>query len=104
MKENNDNLLYIFNKDKIGGEVFESIACKIFELICNISLNRNIKVKSYGHKNPDKINKFFNLEGQDKINTFQVDLYIPILSGKELNQIYQKFPNNFFFLSRIRKI
>ena len=97
VKENNDNLLYIFNREKIGGETFEFTTCKIFELICNISLNRNIKVKNYGHKNPDKINNFFNLEGQNKINTFQIDLYIPILSGKELNQIYQKFPNNFFF-------
>ena len=46
VKENNDDLLYIFNKEKIGGESSESIANKTFELICNISLNRNIKVEN----------------------------------------------------------
>ena len=101
IKENNDNLLGILNKDKLGGETFEMIALKTFELMAVISLNRNITVKNYKHKNQNKINSFFKLEGKDKINDFQIDLYIKKLKGKELKKIYEKFPKNFFFFENL---
>ena len=101
IKENNDNLLGILNKDKLGGETFEMIALKTFELMAVISLNRNITVKNYNHKNQNKINSFFKLEGKDKINDFQIDLYIKKLKGKELKKIYEKFQKNFFFFENL---
>ena len=102
IKENNDNLLLEFNKEKIGGEKFESIANKTFELMCNISLNRDIKVKTFTHKNPDKINSFFNLNDENQINVFQIDTYIPKISGKEIKKIYERFPNNFLFFEELK--
>ena len=102
IKENNDNLLLEFNKEKIGGEKFESIANKTFELMCNISLNRDIKVKTFTHKNPDKINSFFNINDENQINVFQIDTYIPKISGKEINKIYGRFPNNFLFFEELK--
>ena len=101
-KENNDNLLLEFNKEKIGGEVYEVIANKTFELMCNISLNRDIKIKNFTHKNPDKINSFFNLDDENKINTFQIDSYLSKISGKELNKIHERFPNNFIFFEELK--
>ena len=101
VKENNDDLLYIFHKEKIGGESYESIANKTFELICNISLNRNIKVENYNHKNSDKINSFFKLDKERKINEFQIDSYISNITGKKLFKIHEKFKNNFFFFENL---
>ena len=100
-KDINDNIFNIINKEKIGGENFEIIANKTFELMCNIVLNRNIIVKNYKSKNPDKINSFFKLEGKNKINTFQIDLYIQKLNGKELNKIYNKYPKNFLWFENL---
>ena len=102
IKENNDNLLLEFNKEKIGGEKFESIANKTLELMCNISLNRDIKAKSFTHKNLDKINSFFNLNDENQINVFQIDTYIPKISGREINKIYGRFPNNFLFFEELK--
>ena len=102
IKENNDNLLLEFNKEKIGGEKFESIANKTFELMCNISLNRDIKVTTLNDKNPDKINSFFNLNDENQINVFQIDTYIPKISGKEIKKIYERFPNNFLFFEELK--
>ena len=42
------------------------------------------------------INSFFKLEKEKLINDFQIDLYLAKITGKELNKIHQKFPNNFF--------
>ena len=98
IKENNDNVLYMLNKEKIDGDNYESYANKTFELICNISLNRNIKVQNYNHKNPYKINSFFELHKEKKIDDFKIDSYIARISGKELTKIHQKFPHNFFSL------
>jgi len=81
----------------LGGENYESIANKTFELMINISLNRYIKVSNYSHKSPDKINSFFHIDDDKKINVFQIDTYIQKISGKELNKVHTKFPNNFFF-------
>ena len=75
---------------------------KTFELMCNISLNRDIKVKTFTHKNPDKINSFFNLDGENQINVFQIDTYIPKIAGKEINKIYARFPNNFLFFEELK--
>lgn len=101
-KENNDNLLLEFNKEKIGGEEYEAIINRTFELMCNISLNRDIKIKTCTHKNPDKINLFFNLDEKNKINTFQIDTYLSKISGKELNKIHERFPNNFIFFEELK--
>ena len=100
-KEINDNIFNIINKEKIGGKNFKIIANQTFELMCNIVLNRNITVKNYKSKNPDKINSFFKLEGKNKINTFQIDLYIQKLNGKELNKIYNKYPKNFLWFENL---
>ena len=97
IKENNDNLLLEFNKEKIGGEQYEANANKTIELMCNISLNRDIKIKTFTHKNPDKINSFFNLNEENQINVFQIDTYISKISGKEIKKIHKRFPNNFLF-------
>ena len=70
--------------------------------MCNISLNRDIKIKNFTHKNPDKINSFFNLDDENKINTFQIDSYLPKISGKELNKIHERFPNNFIFFEELK--
>ena len=70
--------------------------------MCNISLNRDIKIKTFTHKNPDKINSFFNLDDEKKINTFQIDTYLAKISGKELNKIHERFPNNFIFFEELK--
>ena len=69
--------------------------------MCNISINRNIEVKNYIIKKAKKINTFFNLNKENKIKEFQIDSYISKLTGKELKQIKEKFPNNFFFFENL---
>ena len=101
IRENNDNLLNIFQREKLEGTTYESIANKTFELICNNSINRNIEVKNYIIKKAKKINTFFNLNKENKIKEFQIDSYISKLTGKELKQIKEKFPNNFFFFENL---
>ena len=96
-KENNDNLLHILNREKLGGYNYESMAIKNFELICNLSINREIWVSNLKLQNSNNINKFFNLKGEIAINDFQIDAYIPCILGKELEKIRNKFKNNFFF-------
>ena len=96
-KENNDKFLEYLNSEKLGGENYESIAIKIFELICNIAIEKIIYVSNANHKNSKKINKFFKLESTKAIDNFQIDAYIPSLTGKELNLIFKKFEKNFFF-------
>ena len=100
-KENNDNLLNVFHREKLEGETYESIANKTLELMCNISLNRNIEVKNYMAKNAKKINIFFNLKGENKIKDFQIDSYVSKITGKELKKIKEKFPNHFFFFENL---
>ena len=102
VKENNDNLLKVFHREKLEGDTYESIANKTFELMCNISLDRNIDVKNFINKKPKKINLFFNLKGDKKIKDFQIDSYISKITGKELNKIKEKFPNNFFFFENLK--
>lgn len=101
VRENNDNLLNVFQREKLEGETYESIANKTLELMCNISLNRNIEVKNYMAKNAKKINIFFNLKGENKIKDFQIDSYISKITGKELKKIKEKFPNHFFFFENL---
>jgi len=91
-KENNDKFL-----EYLCGENYESIAIKIFELICNITIEKIVYVSNASHKNSKKINKFFKLENTKAIDDFQIDAYIPSLTGKELNLIFKKFEKNFFF-------
>ena len=95
-KENNDKFLEYLNSEKLGGENYESIAIKIFELICNIAIEKIVYVSNVKHKNNKKINKFFKLESTKEIDDFQIDAYIPSLTGKELNLIFKKFEKNFF--------
>ena len=90
-KENNDNFLGFLNSEKIGGEIYESIAIKNFEIICNIALDKIINVENFIHKDSHKINKFFQLENEKKIDNFQIDAYIRSLTGEELNIIFNKF-------------
>ena len=52
---------------------------KTFELICNISLNRNIKIKSFKHGGSEKINSFFHLDEK-----------IKLIFSKQIH-IFQKF-------------
>ena len=101
VRENNDNLLKEFHREKIEGVTYESIANKTFELMCNLSLNRNIEVKNYISKRAKNINIFFNLKGDKKIRDFQIDSYVSKITGKELNKIRDKFPNNFFFFENL---
>ena len=101
VRENNENLLNEFHREKIEGTTFESIANKTFELMCNISLNRNIEVKNYIDKSPKRINDFFNLQGENKIKHFQIDSHISKLRGKELKKIKDKFKDNFFFFENL---
>ena len=98
VRENNENLLNEFYREKLEGTTYESIANKTFELMCNISLNRNIEVKNYIDKSPKRINDFFNLQGENKIKHFQIDSHISKLTGKELTKIKDKFKDNFFSL------
>lgn len=99
VRENYDNLLNVFNGEKLEGETYESIANKTFELMCNISLNRNIEVKNYIVKKAKKMNIFFNLKNEKKIKDFQIDSYLSDFSGEEL----KKYKINFriFFFSKI---
>ena len=87
VRENNENLLNEFHREKIEGTTFESIANKTFELMCNISLNRNIEVKNYINKSAKRINDFFSLRGENKIKPFQIDSHISKSTGKELKKI-----------------
>ena len=96
-KENNDNFLGFLNSEKIGGENYESIAIKNFEIICNIALDKIINVENFIHKDSYKINKYFQLENEKKIDNFQIDAYIRSLTGEELKIIFNKYEKNFFF-------
>ena len=102
VRENNENLLNEFHREKIEGTTFESIANKTFELMCNISLNRNIEVKNYINKSAKRINDFFSLRGENKIKPFQIDSHISKLTGKELKKIKEKFKDNFFFFEDLQ--
>ena len=70
IKENNDNLLNDFHREKLEGTTYESIANKTFELLCNLAINRNIDVKNYPTKKAKKINIFFNLNKENKVKDF----------------------------------
>ena len=96
-KENNDNLLHILNSPKFCGDNYEFMAIKNFELICNLTLKREICVSNLKHQNSNNINIFFGLKGEKAIKDFQIDAYIPCIFGKELDKIKNKFKNNFFF-------
>ena len=104
IKENNDNLLNDFHREKLEGTTYESIANKTFELLCNLAINRNIDVKNYPTKKAKKINIFFNLNKENKVKDFQIDSYISKLTGKEFKKIKEKFPNNFFFFEDLNLI